>query len=174
MAVLPVLVHPDPRLREVAAEVDCFDEELHVFCADLEETMRAGPAAVGIAAPQVGRLQRIVIVDASARKGVSHHGCLILINPRIVVRDGLVVGREGCLSVPEHTGNVTRAEHIVVEARDPFGESLRYEMEGFEARVLQHEADHLDGLLFIDRVVSRRDIFRRKAARQGQVGKAPA
>ncbi len=170
MAVLPVLVHPDPRLREVAAEVHRFDEELRVFCADLEETMRAGPAAVGIAASQVGRLQRIVIVDASARKGVSHHGRLILINPRIVLRDGSVIGREGCLSVPEHTGNVARAERIAVQAQDPHGEPVRYEMEGFEARVLQHEMDHLDGLLFIDRVVSRRDIFRRKvvAARGGK------
>lgn len=174
MAVLPILVHPDPRLREVAAEVRCFDEELRVFCADLEETLFAGPAAVGIAAPQVGRLQRIVIVDASMRKGVSHHGRLILVNPRIVERDGTVVGREGCLSVPDHTGNVARAERITVAAQDPHGEPLRFEMEGFEARVLLHEMDHLDGLLFIDRVVSRRDIFRRKVYQQGREGKAPS
>lgn len=162
MARLELLVYPDTRLRRVAEPVDRFDEALRAFVADLEETMRAGPAAVGIAAPQVGCARRIVIVDASSRPKVRHHGRLVLVNPRITAREGAVIGREGCLSVPDYTGNVERAGRVVLEAHDEYGEERRYEMEGFEARVAQHEIDHLDGLLFIDRLVSRRDLFRRR------------
>lgn len=165
MAPLPVLVHPDPRLREVAEQVQRFDQELRAFVADLDDTLRAGPAAVGIAAPQVGLLQRIVIVDASVRPKTPGHGRLVLVNPRITAREGSVVGREGCLSVPDYTGNVARAERIVLEAQDEHGAPRRYEMEGFEARLVQHELDHLDGTLFIDRLLSRRDLFRRKVYR---------
>lgn len=166
MAVLTLLVHPDPRLRRVAAEVEYFDDGLRAFVGDLEDTMRAGPAAVGIAAPQVGDPRRVVIVDASSRKGVSSHGRLVLVNPRIVARGDEAVGREGCLSVPDYTGNVVRAARITLEARDETGALRFYEMEGFEARVVQHEIDHLDGLLFIDRVLGRRDLFRRKVYRK--------
>lgn len=165
MAVRELLVYPDLRLRQVSAAVDRFDDALRAFVADLEETMRAGPAAVGIAAPQVGNHRRIVIVDASSRQGVAHHGRLVLINPRIADREGEESGREGCLSVPDYTGNVVRAARIVVVAQDESGAPLRIDMEGFEARVAQHEIDHLDGLLFTDRVVSRRDLFRRKVYR---------
>lgn len=165
MPVRELLVYPDPRLRRVAVEVECFDAELRAFIADLEETMRAGPAAVGIAATQVGDPRRIVIVDVSGRSGVSGHGRLVLVNPSIVARGGEVVGREGCLSVPDYTGNVARAERITLESRDETGAYRRHDMEGFEARVAQHEIDHLDGMLFTDRVVSRRDLFRRKVYR---------
>jgi len=165
MARLTVLVHPDERLRQVAAEVSTFDAELSAFIADLEETLRAGPAAVGIAAPQVGCARRIVIVDASARQGVASHGRLVLVNPRIVAAEGTVTGREGCLSVPDYTGNVRRAEALTIQALDEYGTGRSYDMEGFEARVAQHEIDQLDGSLFIDRLVSRRDLFRRKVYR---------
>jgi peptide deformylase len=166
MAVRPVLVYPDERLKRVAAPVEVFDTALRAAIADLEETLRAGPAAVGIAAPQIGWTQRVVIVDASAKSQWRNHGRLVLINPEIGVRVGEVTGREGCLSVPDYTGNVVRAQALTLEARDEHGHLQRYEMEGFEARVVQHEIDHLDGLLFIDRVVSRRnDLFRRKVYR---------
>ncbi|HHH36730.1 MAG TPA: peptide deformylase [Gammaproteobacteria bacterium] len=164
MAVLDVLTWPDPRLRAVARPVEVFDAGLRDFIADLEETMRAGPAAVGIAAPQVGDGRRVVIVDASSRRRSPCHGRLVLVNPEIVDWEGHEVGREGCLSVPDYTGNVIRARRIVVEALDERGGPQRYEMEGFEARVVQHEIDHLDGRLFLDRLVSRRnDLFRRGA-----------
>jgi len=155
---------PDERLKQESAPVTAFNDDLRAFIADLEETRRAGPAAVGIAAPQVGRFQRIVILDCSTtRKPVPNHGHLILVNPEIVEWDGYEMAREGCLSVPDYTGNVIRATHIKLKAQDPNGESLEFAMEGFEARAAQHEIDHLDGLLFIDRVVSRRtDLFRRK------------
>ncbi|MGE0372768.1 MAG: peptide deformylase [Gammaproteobacteria bacterium] len=166
MAVRQVLTYPDERLKRVATPVESFDDALRAAVADLEETMRAGPAAVGIAAPQIGWTQRVVIIDASARPQWRNHGRLVLVNPGIVAREGSASGREGCLSVPDYTGNVVRAQALTLEARDEHGEPRRYEMVGFEARVVQHEIDHLDGLLFIDRVVSRRnDLFRRKVYR---------
>jgi peptide deformylase len=173
MAILEILKLPDPRLKQVASEVDQFNDELRAFIDDLEETRLNGPAAVGIAATQVGRLQRIVIVDcANTRKPVPNQGRLVLVNPEITEWDGFELGREGCLSVPDYTGNVIRAERIKLKAQDPFGLSLEYEMEGFEARAVQHEVDHLDGTLFVDRLVSRRtDLFQRKVYRKGGKGK---
>jgi len=169
MAILEILKIPDPRLKEVSEPVEQFDDALHAFIADLEETRQVGPAAVGIAAPQVGHFQRIIILDCSqTRKPISNHGHLILVNPEITHWDGFELGREGCLSVPDYTGNVIRAERIKLVAQDLEGESHEYEMEGFEARALQHEVDHLDGLLFLDRVVSRRtDLFQRKVYQKG-------
>lgn len=169
MAILDILELPDARLKQVSAPVEDFDTELHSFIDDLEETRLHGPAAVGIAAPQVGRLQRIVIIDCSAtRKPVPNHGRLVLVNPEITAWEGFELGREGCLSVPDYTGQVIRAERINITAQDPSGESGDYEMQGYEARALQHEVDHLDGVLFIDRLVSRRtDLFQRKFRQQG-------
>ncbi|QVL51166.1 MAG: peptide deformylase [Thiocapsa sp.] len=163
MAILDILKLPDPRLKQVAEPVERFDEDLRGFVADLEETRLAGPAAVGIAAPQVGRFQRIVIVDVSGRPKTPNHGYLILVNPEIVHWEGYAIGREGCLSVPDYTGNVIRATGIRLKAQDLDGREAEYAMEGYEARAVQHEMDHLDGLLFVDRVVSRRtDLYRRK------------
>jgi len=169
MAVLEILKIPDERLKQQSEEVDAFDDRLRDFIADLEETRRNGPAAVGIAAPQVGYFQRIAIVDVSnTRKPVPNHGYMILINPEITHWDGFEMGREGCLSVPDFTGNVIRATQIKIKAQDPWGEPLEYEMEGYEARAVQHELDHLDGMLFTDRVVSRRtDLFQRKVYQKG-------
>ena len=166
MVPLEILTYPDERLKQVSTPVEAFDGELAEFVRHLEATMRAGPGGVGIAAPQVGRFQRIVIVDVSARKKTASHGCLVLINPEIVHWEGLAVGREGCMSVPDYTGNVVRAERIHLNARDEAGVLSEYQCEGFEARAIQHEIDHLDGLLFLDRLLSRRaDLFRRKVYR---------
>ncbi|HIP69249.1 MAG TPA: peptide deformylase [Chromatiales bacterium] len=164
MAVLEILKHPDERLRQVSAPVEIFDDAFRSFVDDLEETRMSGPGAVGIAAPQVGRLQRVVIVDVSnMRKPVPNHGYMVLVNPEITKWDGYEIGREGCLSVPDFTGNVIRATQIHLKAQDVNGEPLEFDMEGFEARAVQHEIDHIDGLVFLDRVVSRRtDIFKRK------------
>lgn len=168
MAILEILTYPDERLKQMSETVTVFDDELRTFLHDLEETMRAGPGGVGIAAPQVGRFQRIVLVDCSVtRKPVPNHGYMVLINPEITEWDGMKVGREGCMSVPDYTGNVIRAERIKFTAQDGFGESREYACEGFEARAVQHECDHLDGMLFLDRLVSRRnDLFRRKVYQQ--------
>ena len=166
MTVLDIITYPDARLKQVADEVKIFDAELAAFIQNLEEAMAAGPGGVGIAATQVGVMQRIVIVDVSnypRLKNAKHHGHLILINPEIIDWQGMKNGREGCMSVPDFTGNVIRAENIILKVLDENGAQQEYEMEGFEARAVQHEIDHLDGLLFLDRLVSRRnDLFKRK------------
>lgn len=163
MAVLEILTYPDERLRQISEPVEHFDADLQKRIDDLEETRLAGPGAVGIAAPQVAWFQRVVIVDVSGRKKTRNHGHLILVNPEITEWEGYKVGREGCLSVPDYTGNVIRAEKIHLQALDRDGNDLSFEMEGFEARAVQHEMDHIDGLLFLDRLVSRRqDLFQRK------------
>lgn len=163
MAILDVLVYPDTRLKRVSSSVKNFDDDLSKFIFDLEETMRAGPPSVGIAAPQVGRFERIVIIDVSSKPDIPNHGKLILINPKIVSKQGSVVGREGCLSVPDYTGNVMRAEALTLQALNLVGKTVNYQMEGFEARAISHEIDHLEGVLFLDRLVSRRNsLFRRK------------
>jgi peptide deformylase len=162
MAVLDILVYPDPRLKQISKPVTKFDDSLRSFILDLEETMRAGPGGVGIAAPQVGYFERIIIVDVSSKPKIKHHGRLVLINPEIISQEGSVVGREGCLSVPEYTGNVARAKFITLRAHNEFGKSIEFQIERYEARAVQHEMDHLDGLLLLDRLVSRRDLFRRQ------------
>ena len=173
MAILEILTLPDETLKQVSEPVTVFDDELRSFIADLEETRANGPAAVGIAAPQVGYFKRVVIVDCSGtRKPVPNHGHLILVNPEITHWEGYEMGREGCLSVPDYTGNVIRATRIHLTASDPDGEPLEFDMEGYEARAAQHEIDHLDGMLFVDRVVSRRtDLFKRKVYQKGGGGK---
>lgn len=163
MAILDILKYPDERLKQESKEVEVFDDELRQFLVDLEETMRAGPGGVGIAAPQVGNFIRVAIVDVSAKPKIKHNGSMILINPEIKTWEGMKKGREGCMSVPDYTGNVIRAEKITMTAQNIDGELIDYVCEGYEARAVQHELDHLDGKLFLDRLVSRRtDLFRRK------------
>ncbi len=160
---MDIIKYPDPRLKQVSAAVDNFDDQLCDFIRELEQTMRAGPGGVGIAAPQVGYSKQIVIVDVSSRPKIASHGCMILINPELTHWEGLAVGREGCMSVPDYTGNVIRAERITVQALNERGEQQEFACEGFEARAVQHEIDHLQGMLFLDRLVSRRnDLFKRK------------
>jgi len=165
--VLEILTLPDPQLKQASEPVIRFDDALRIFIEDLDQTRRNGPAAVGIAAPQVGCFLRVVIIDCStARKPVPNNGHLVLVNPEITHWDGHEMGREGCLSVPDYTGNVIRATRIHLVASDPHGEPLEFDMQGYEARAAQHEIDHLDGMLFVDRVVSRRtDLFKRKVYR---------
>lgn len=166
MAVLDIITYPDVRLKQMAEDVKTFDSEFSELIQNLQDTLAAGPGGVGIAATQVGVMRRIVIVDVSSYpkiKNAKHHGHLILINPEIIDWQGMKKGREGCMSVPDFTGNVIRAENITLKALDEKGRQREYEMEGFEARAVQHEIDHLDGLLFLDRLVSRRnDLFKRK------------
>ncbi|MBF0379647.1 MAG: peptide deformylase [Magnetococcales bacterium] len=166
MAVLDILIYPDERLRGISEEVvDFADPQLQQFIDDLIDTMHAGPACVGVAAPQTGKQIRLVLMDCSlARKPPeNNHGQLVVINPVILNWDGMDVAREGCLSLPDYTGNVMRAVDITVQFQDRHGKEHALTMTEFEARVLQHEMDHLDGKLFTDRIVSRKaDLFRRK------------
>lgn len=167
MAILDILVYPEQALKQVSEVVSDFDEAFRQFVADLDETRLHAPGCVGIAAPQVGRFQRVAIVDVSANPKHKSNGLMVLVNPEIVTWEGFVKGREGCLSVPDYTGNVMRAEKITLEAQDAQGNTRQYQCEGFEARAVQHEIDHLDGLLFLDRLVSRRkDLFQRKVYKE--------
>jgi peptide deformylase len=164
VAVREVLRFPHPTLKQTARELDPGDEAARV-AADLLDTMRSFPRCAGIAAPQVGELVRIVAVDVSEHpKATTAHGELVLVNPRVVESSGAEVGREGCLSIPDLTANVRRATHVTIEALEPDGAERRIATDGFEARCLLHEIDHLDGVLFLDRVDSlATDVFRRKS-----------
>lgn len=169
MAVLPILQFPNPLLKEKCSPVDGITPEISAAIDDLLDTMRASPGCVGIAAPQVGILKRILIVDVSDHKRgrqEENHGLLILVNPEILARGGRQMVREGCMSVPDYTANVQRAQWVLVDAMDRTGKQVILEAVGFEAVAIQHEADHLDGYLFLDRVFSiKTDLFRRKKYR---------
>jgi peptide deformylase len=158
-----IVRYPSPLLKQRCASVDDSAIAARV-AAELADTMRAHPRCVGLAAPQIGEVVRVVVVDVSEHpKAEGSHGLLALVNPAIVDAAGDEIGREGCLSVPDLTANVRRATRVVVEASSPAGDALVVETIGFEARVLQHELDHLDGILFLDRIASREDLFRRRS-----------
>ncbi len=168
MAVRAVLRYPHPALKQAARELGS-DERVEAarVGGDLVDTIRSHPGCVGLAAPQLDEPVRIVAVDVTGHpKATTSHGLLVLVNPIIVEEQGGELAREGCLSVPHLTANVRRATTIRLSARDPVGEEVTVETEGFEARCLLHEVDHLDGILFLDRVDSlARDVFRRKRYR---------
>ena len=165
MPARPIVYYPDPRLRTVCAEALDITDELRDAAQDLLDTMDAGPPrTVGIAAPQIGVLSRLTIVDTSRNpKHAGGHGLLILVNPRIIAHEGEQFFREGCLSLPDYTANIRRFQSVTVEALGLDGGPVSVEAEDFEAVVLQHEIDHLDGVLFLDRVSNMKtDLFRRK------------
>ncbi len=166
MAILNILTYPDPGLRHISDEIVDFDDPgLQTLIDDLLETMLHAPVCVGVAAPQTGHSVRLLVIDCgNARKPPEHHhGRLVICNPIILQWSGMEVGREGCLSLPDLTGNVVRAVEVAVQFQDRQGREQVMTMTGFEARVVQHEMDHLDGKLFTDRIVSRKaDLFKRK------------
>ena len=165
MAVRDVLRYPHPSLKKKARELGTDDGDVIAEVAtDLFDTMESFGHCVGLAAPQLDHLVRMIAVDVTGhKKATTQNGLLVLVNPVVVEAEGAEVGREGCLSIPHLTANVRRATRIRVEARTPEGNPVSVESEAFEARCLQHEIDHLDGLLFLDRVDSlASDVFRRK------------
>ena len=164
MAVRKILIYPDPLLKRESAEITSVTKDVLILIQDLIDTMNNAGHSTGIAAPQVGNPVRLAVADASlGRKLSPNHGQLILLNPEIIRYEGVITSREGCMSVPEYTGSVNRAERVTVQYLDEKFKSCVVEAEGFESILLQHEIDHLDGILFIDRVISRRtDLFRRK------------
>jgi len=156
MAILPIRLFPDPVLREPAAVVAIVDDSVRKLIADMAETMKAAPG-VGLAAPQVGVQRRVLVYCTGSEEPLR-----ALVNAEIVERSGSIVADEGCLSIPELTYPVERAERISVRGLDGEGQPVTYEVEDFEARVVQHEVDHLDGVLFLDRIDSE---LRREALR---------
>ena len=161
MAVRNVVSLPATVLKRVALPTGEADAAL---AADLVDTMRVSPGCVGLAAPQIGVSRRAFCLDVSGHpKGERNHGLVVLFDPEVASTEGAEVRREGCMSVPDFTANVRRALRIVVRGVDVEGRHRVYEASGFEARAFQHEIDHLDGLLILDRVSSlSTDVFRRK------------
>jgi peptide deformylase len=155
-----------PVLRQRAHEVAGVDDGVRALIADLFDTMRAAKG-VGLASNQIGVARRVAVVSV---EGAGEHA---LVNPVVLESDGVQVGEEGCLSIPDIYGEVQRAERVVVEAMDEHGTRRRIEARGFLARAIQHEIDHLDGILFVDRVgplKRRRLLAEWKKARKGQEG----
>lgn len=147
MSRLPIRTLGDPVLRRLTTPVDRFDEELAAFVADLVETMYAVDG-VGLAAPQVGDPRRVTVLDVGQARDCSQ--VLTLVNPRIVARRGTIDSEEGCLSIPGVVETIERAAEVDVEYRDPSGAERTLSGTGLLSRALQHEVDHLDGILFID------------------------
>lgn len=166
MTLLPIHLLGSPVLRQRAQEIDAIDDDLRRLVDDLFETMRA-ERGVGLAANQVGDARRVAVVDTTGDDP------LILINPEILERTGRQVGEEGCLSIPELYADVERAQRVVVETTRLDGERIRLEAEDFKARAIQHEIDHLDGVLFLDRLspLKRRMLTKRwQKLRKGETG----
>ncbi|HEY8492853.1 MAG TPA: peptide deformylase [Myxococcota bacterium] len=169
MAILDVLQFPDPRLRRRCEPVEKITDELRQLAADMIETMYDEPG-IGLAAPQVGVPLRLVVVDTEWTEEGSERSPLVLVNPEIVLREGKITWTEGCLSVPDFTADVERAERVVLRATDLDGNEIREDATGLRAVCFQHELDHLDGVLFIDRISRlKRDLYvqkRKKALRE--------
>ena len=149
MAVLEVLTWPDARLREIATDVPIVDDDVRAFVADLFETL-ADSGGVGLAATQVGRPWRVVIMDCRARAEDAEARALI--NPRIIDREGTVIWLEGCLSLPGAYAEVERAAQVTVAYLDPQGVERTLTCRDLEAVCVQHELDHLEGQLYVDRL----------------------
>ncbi len=153
MAILEVLLEGDPRLRQKALKIRTVDDSLRRLAQDMHETMNDAPG-VGLAGPQIGVMRRIIVVHVP--EGYQGEGepeiSMTLVNPEIVKAQGREIGTEACLSIPGWVGDVPRAQRITVKAIDLNNKEIRLKADGFFARVLQHEVDHLDGILYVDRV----------------------
>lgn len=145
MAILDILVYPDPRLRKVAAPVTAVDAQIRQLVEDMIETMYAANG-IGLAATQVDVHKQVIVMDLSETRDQP----MVLINPKVVSKDGEQEYEEGCLSVPEYSASVQRAEHITVSALDAEGEIFELEADGLLAVCIQHEMDHLQGRVFVD------------------------
>lgn len=162
MAMLEVLTYPDPRLRLKAKPVDVVDDAIKKIVDDMFDTLYGSENCAGYAAIQVNIQKRIVVIDISAKKNEP----LCLINPKILAKEGETKNPEGCMSLPELFAPVKRAAWIKAEALDQNGEPFEIETDGFLAACIQHEIDHLDGILFIDHLTKMQKIKIDKALRE--------
>lgn len=171
MAVQPVVTYPARVLKQPAQPLGTIGPEQRSLAEDLVATMYDAPGCVGLAAPQLGVAVRAFALDVSVMKKppADNHGLVVLFDPELVLASGLELAREGCMSVPDYTCDVRRATEVVVRGRTPDGERKVIEAHGFEARALQHELDHLDGQLVLDRVAAPSDVFpRKRRAKRGE------
>ena len=165
MPAQTILRFPHPLLKKMCRPIERFDREITDLIANLVDTMNEGPGSVGVASPQVGVSLRVCVVDVSNSKlgRDLNHGLLVLVNPEILSVEGAATMREGCMSVPDYTGEVERPTRIRLRYTDGMGACRELETGGFEAVAIQHEMDHLDGILFLDRISSlKTGLFRRK------------
>jgi peptide deformylase len=170
MSIRPVRIYGDPVLRQKAATVEAVDDELRELIADMRDTMKAYNG-VGLAANQVGVARRVLVVEVPLddKRRVK----LALVNPSILSRSGNETSEEGCLSIPGVWEDVSRADRIEIEGLSEEGEPVRLEAEGFLARALQHEVDHLDGVLFVDRLSALKRRFLRRQLEALANGEVP-
>ncbi len=159
MAIKKILTFPNPVLRQKVETVTSFDESLKELATDLAETMYDAPGA-GLAANQIGVCLRVVVVDVSENKEEKKH--LVLVNPEIIDKEGCQIDEEGCLSVIDLTAKVERYRKLLVRAQDLDGKSWEFPAEDFFARVIQHELDHINGILFIDHLSSLKRMLYKK------------
>ncbi|NCP04470.1 MAG: peptide deformylase [Deltaproteobacteria bacterium] len=166
MAVLPILHYPDPQLKKLSQVVEHFDDELRQLANDMVETMYDAPG-VGLAAPQVGELKRLIVIDCAGKE--EPPDLLIAVNPEIQAQAGESCEEEGCLSVPGYYAAVKRFNRVVLKYQDLDGQARQREAEGLLAVAIQHEIDHLQGILFVDHLSPlKRSIFRKKYLKQQQ------
>lgn len=166
MALREVLKFPDKRLREVSAPVDEITEEIAELASDMLEVMYDEPG-IGLAAPQVGEPVRLIVVDTEWTADDAERHPLVLVNPEILERSGSIVWKEGCLSVPDFEAEVERSESVKLRARDLQGAELVIDATELQAVCFQHEIDHLDGVLFIDRISRlKRNLYVQKRKKQ--------
>jgi len=163
VAILKILTIPNPILKQNCVQVNSINDSVIKLITDMQDTMNGSVHCVGIAAPQVGVSLRIIAVNVTLNpKPHRNNGLLIMINPIITYSSGKLKSREGCLSVPDFTGNVARKDKITVEYIDINGKQKVLKTNGFESIVIQHEIDHLNGVVFLDKVSSlKTDIFKR-------------
>jgi len=160
MAILEIRKYPEKVLKQKALPVTSFDQELQELIDNMIETMYAAPG-VGLAAPQVGEPRRVAVIDISSREDKCP--LLVIVNPVIVSSEGEVEFEEGCLSLPEYTALVKRSENVVVKALDRDGKAIEVGATDLLAIALQHEIDHLDGILLIDRISPiKREFFKKR------------
>lgn len=164
MAIREIKTFPDPVLRKKTAAVGAIDEDLCRLIDDMVETMHAAPG-VGLAANQVGVPLQVAVIDLGDHEEDEgkQRPLVVLINPEFISQEGSIVAEEGCLSVPDFTEKVKRAARVKVRAKDRAGKTFELEADGLMAKALQHEIDHLNGILFIDRLSPiKKSIFRRR------------
>lgn len=163
MAIREIRKYPDPVLRNKTSRVERVDRDLDRLIEDMVETMHAAPG-VGLAANQVGVPLQLAVIDLSSREDEGQrHPLIVIINPEILSMEGSVIEEEGCLSIPDYAEKVKRAARVRVRALDRSGKPFEIEAEGLLAKAFQHEIDHLNGLLFVDRLSSlKKGLFKRK------------
>jgi peptide deformylase len=165
MAVKKIITYPHPVLRQKTKEVTVFDDDLRQLVADMIETMYAAPG-VGLAANQIGVSLQVVVIDITAGKEEKKQQC-VYVNPEILQGEGTQVGEEGCLSVVDFSADVKRFKKIKVRAQDLDGNTEEFEAEDRFARIIQHEVDHLNGILFIDHISSlKRTLYKRRLKKE--------